>query len=47
MILRGYYPYYKISKEDLHAGTPNGKYLPPRSKKLKNKRLKMQKGKRK
>jgi hypothetical protein len=41
------FPYYKISKEDLRAGTPNGKYQPTRSQKLKNKRLKKQKGKRK
>lgn len=40
------FPYYKLSKEDFRNGTPNGKYQPTRSKKLKNKRLK-KKGKRK
>ena len=40
------FPYYKISKEDLRAGIPNGRYLPSRSKKLKNKRLKKRRKKR-
>jgi hypothetical protein len=40
------FPYYKISKEDMRAGTPNGRYLPSSSKKLKNKRLKKRSKKR-